>query len=546
MQSVPSVGYVRMSTDRQETSPEQQRVEILAYAEKHGYKILKWFEDLGISGDKTEKRLGFLRMIEEAKEGRFKSILCWDQDRFGRFDSLESGYWIHPLRANNVTLVTCVDGPVDWTNFAGRVIYSIKQEGKHQYLVDLSNNVTRNMRQMAREGVWICGRPPIGYVVDPDTRKLKLGDPHDVEMVQTVFDLYVHKGFTSREISTEMSKRGYRSPRTGGVPGVRLILELLRNPIYTGDAVYGARSDSKYQPRVPTRRQPTENHIIVENAHPAIVSKADFAKAERLRTIRHHGSKNIAKGKHFFVLSGLLRCAHCGAAMTVDGYNDAVHYTCRTYKDQPGSCKRYNIKQETALPIIMEELKKRLFTPKIIEKVRGELIKRFKAAPKVEARNYENQIRSIENKIEAAQARLLEVSKDMIPRVESAIRSLESQKASLVKLQSETPEAVAYNAEDIKIGLSRAMDWFANLEKVTASNCDGRLLRNLLLEVIDGVDMKFERIPEGTKGVRHKCVLVSGTIRVKLHTLLRSGPPMRNRVRISEDVLELHFERKTA
>jgi len=61
----------------------------------------------GISGDATEKRLDFQRMIADASGRRdFEAILCWDQDRFGRFDSVEAGFWIHPLRKAGVKLVT--------------------------------------------------------------------------------------------------------------------------------------------------------------------------------------------------------------------------------------------------------------------------------------------------------------------------------------------------------------------------------------------------------------------------------------------------------
>ncbi len=156
VRSIAAVGYVRMSTDKQETSPEQQRKEIEAYAAKHGYSILRWYSDLGISGDRTEKRVEFKQMIADAEDGRFKAILCWDQDRFGRFDSLESGYWIHPLRKRGVQLVTCTDGAVDWNTFAGRMLYGMKQEGKHQYLVDLSNNVSRRMKATSTAGAMGC------------------------------------------------------------------------------------------------------------------------------------------------------------------------------------------------------------------------------------------------------------------------------------------------------------------------------------------------------------------------------------------------------
>ena len=69
--TIAAVGYVRMSTDKQETSPEQQKQEIQAYAAKHGYSVLRWYADLGISGDKTEKRVQFQQMIADAEAGRF-------------------------------------------------------------------------------------------------------------------------------------------------------------------------------------------------------------------------------------------------------------------------------------------------------------------------------------------------------------------------------------------------------------------------------------------------------------------------------------------
>lgn len=92
-----------MSTDKQDDSPEQQRAEILKLAEREGCRIIRWYEDHAISGAKTHKRKGFRQMIRDAKgAGEFKAILCWDQDRFGRFDSIEAGEWVSPLRRAGV------------------------------------------------------------------------------------------------------------------------------------------------------------------------------------------------------------------------------------------------------------------------------------------------------------------------------------------------------------------------------------------------------------------------------------------------------------
>lgn len=142
----PAVGYIRMSSDKQEASPDQQRDEIVKLAAKHGYTIIRWYEDHAISGVKTLKRKQFLQMIDDVKRiGDFQAILCWDQDRFGRFDSIEAGEWILPLRRAGVELICVVQGRINWDDFAGRMIYQITQEGKNQFLDSLWNNVMRGM-----------------------------------------------------------------------------------------------------------------------------------------------------------------------------------------------------------------------------------------------------------------------------------------------------------------------------------------------------------------------------------------------------------------
>ena len=162
--AVPAVAYLRRSTSRQEKSLDDQRTEIERYAASNGYRILRWFQDDGISGDATERREGFLAFHRAACNGRdFDVILVWDQDRFGRFDSMEAGYWIHPLRKAGVRLVSVTEGPINWDDFTGRVMYSLKQEGKHQFLRDLSRNVMRGQISNAQRG-WLCGRmAPYGY-----------------------------------------------------------------------------------------------------------------------------------------------------------------------------------------------------------------------------------------------------------------------------------------------------------------------------------------------------------------------------------------------
>src|SRR5262245_20217944 len=143
--SVPAAGYLRRSSDSstQEKSIPEQTKAVQEYAAEKGYRIVRWYTDDGISGDNTEKRKGFLRMLADAQRREFEAILCWDKARFGRFDSIEYGYYVHPLRKSGIYLATVTDGVTDWNEVQGRIVATVLQEGKHQQLLDHSANVVR-------------------------------------------------------------------------------------------------------------------------------------------------------------------------------------------------------------------------------------------------------------------------------------------------------------------------------------------------------------------------------------------------------------------
>jgi site-specific DNA recombinase len=203
-----AVAYYRMSSDKQVASIPEQREAVTRYAREHGYRIVREFCDEGISGDDTKHRLQFQAMHKVACHGRdFDAILVWDSDRFGRFDSLESGYWVHPLRQAGVKLVTVNEGPINWDDFTGRVMHSIKAEGKHQFLHDLSRNTMRGKLAAAKQGYWLS-KPPFGYRLESDATstdkrkrcRLALGDPQEVATVRRIFALYL-QGQSIRSIA---------------------------------------------------------------------------------------------------------------------------------------------------------------------------------------------------------------------------------------------------------------------------------------------------------------------------------------------------------
>jgi DNA invertase Pin-like site-specific DNA recombinase len=287
-----------MSSDRQETSIPAQRTEVQAYAAKHDYKIIREYKDEAISGDATEKRVAFQNMLRDASDkGDFEVILCWDQDRFGRFDPLEAGYWVKPLRDAGVRLETVAQGRIDWNDFAGRIIYAVQQEGKHAFLVDLSRTVIRGILARAREGLWLGGPIPYGYSIE--SKRLVHGDSQKAEIVQWLFHSYANQTTSLGELARQLNDRGIPAPK-GGLWHKTTVYKILIRPVYRGDTTWNRRHDGKYHEVVAgeikaTRHKrrkarfcnPEADWIIVENTHPALVDRDVFFK------VRHKLSEYI-------------------------------------------------------------------------------------------------------------------------------------------------------------------------------------------------------------------------------------------------------------
>jgi DNA invertase Pin-like site-specific DNA recombinase len=91
--------YVRMSTEHQQYSTENQGDKIREYAAKRGIEIVRTYADEGKSGLNIAGRLSLQKLIKDVEAGPvdFQMILVYDVSRWGRFqDADESAYYVAP------------------------------------------------------------------------------------------------------------------------------------------------------------------------------------------------------------------------------------------------------------------------------------------------------------------------------------------------------------------------------------------------------------------------------------------------------------------
>lgn len=364
------VSYIRMSTAAQDASPEQQRSAIAAHALKQGYAVAKEYADLGVSGDKTEKRPAFRRMIADGAGKKFDRIIVYDRSRFGRFDSVEYGRWVQPLREAAVELESVADGVENWDDLGGRITGLVAQEGKHALLLDISRATVRGQTAKAVEGRGYPGPTPYGYHRTLELRgksrhsTLSL-DPETAPIVREVFEVYARADGSLSNVAAMLNDRGVMPIRGGKEWRRNAVQRILENEAYQGDAVWGRRQKGRYHSRIGSdivRRKRGDRIAFVDpirhrDVVPAIVSRDLFAKVQRLLRERAKATRSPASIKP---LSGLVFCS-CGAVMHGDG--DRL----RCSKSQPtvgqGRCSAARVPAAPFVAAAIDGLVARLTTP---------------------------------------------------------------------------------------------------------------------------------------------------------------------------------------
>jgi hypothetical protein len=93
---IPTAQYVRMSTEHQRYSTENQSDAILQYADRYGFDIVRTYADNGKSGLRLDGRDALKQLLIDVEGGSpgFKAVLVYDVSRWGRFqDADESAYY---------------------------------------------------------------------------------------------------------------------------------------------------------------------------------------------------------------------------------------------------------------------------------------------------------------------------------------------------------------------------------------------------------------------------------------------------------------------
>ncbi len=122
-------------------------------------------------------------MIADAQKGLFDVIIVHKLDRFSR-DRYDSAFYKRKLRLADVELRSVlenIDGSPE-----SIILESVIEGFNEYYSRNLAREVEKGKKENARKGMHVGGVPPLGYDVDPQTKKLVINE-HEAEAVRLIF-----------------------------------------------------------------------------------------------------------------------------------------------------------------------------------------------------------------------------------------------------------------------------------------------------------------------------------------------------------------------
>lgn len=370
------------------------------YVESHSdLKLYDVYEDNGKKGTNFD-RPEFNRLMDDVRRGKVKCVLVKDLSRFGR-DYIECGEYLEKIFPFlGVRFISITDGydSATATDAEGTLMIPLKNMINAAYAKDISRKIITSFRMRQEKGEFLPAFPPYGYVKSKTRQYRYEIDEKAAPFVKNIFE-WEAEGASYNEICKRLNEAGAVTPAKRKVElGIwhaekykhtvwygRTIVDILRNPTYTGCIVYGRVPKSLYQGIKMHRADPDEWRILPD-MHEPIVSRELFDKVQKILDDRAElAKKKKAKTKeqrdaivNLFVKR--IYCGDCGKRMRFvkksNPKKSSTHYVCGGYLDSGyKKCSRHSIQAKDVEKAVFSAMKAQLALcldqEKLMEKMRG-------------------------------------------------------------------------------------------------------------------------------------------------------------------------------
>lgn len=416
--------YVRLSSmdnGHEEGTSIETQVDYI-YSELEGYpdiNIVEVYKDNGYSGTNFN-RDGWNKLISDIKAKKINCIAVKDLSRLGR-NAVEAGNYLETVFPFlGVRFISVNDGYDSSRDNYSRVMLenSFKNIMNEFYARDISKKIKSGIDARRKMGYIFSNNVPYGYKKSHDNRSLVL-DFNAAPVVKKIFE-WRKKGKRLCEIIKILNNLAIPSPgkylyliNNGNLYkkyansswSFANVKHILSNKTYVGDLIQGKTLSSVFEGKKKIS-VPESQWFIVENAHPALVSKEDFDFIQSLK------SKTYIEPKNINPLKGKIFCGHCGYKMQrIFKSTDKTYYNCISHKTQIKEVCN-NILLEKDIDAVLSETLKKLIYALINKAELVNNIKNSKAFREL-SNTQDDEIKCLKNKISIVNFKLKELYSDL-------------------------------------------------------------------------------------------------------------------------------------
>ena len=307
-----AVEYVRMSTEHQQYSTENQADKIREYAAHRGIEIVRTYADAGKSGLRIDGRVSLQRLLHDVESGTadFTIILVYDVSRWGRFqDADESAYYEYRCRRAGIQVAYCAEQFENDGSPVSTIVKGVKRAMAGEYSRELSAKVFAGQCRLIELGFRQGG--PAGYglrrvLVDQsgsikaeltrgehkslqtDRVILMPGPEEEIRTVNQMYRWFIDDGLVESEIAGRLNGMKVRTDLDREWTRAT-VHEVLTNEKYIGNNIYNRISFKLKKLRV---ENTPDMWIKKVGAFESIVPSDVFYTAQGILRARAHRYTN--------------------------------------------------------------------------------------------------------------------------------------------------------------------------------------------------------------------------------------------------------------
>ena len=303
------------------------------------WMLVERYIDEGITGTQAKKRPAFLRMLEDARAGKFDLIVTREVCRFAR-NTVDTLVTTRELKNIGVEVYFVEDNI--WTmDGDGELRLTIMATLAQEESRKVSERVKAGQHVSREKGTLYGSGNILGYDRVGDTYVI---NEDQAETVRMIFDMYLNEGLGTGKIARRLTELGRLNASGLNKWSHGVISRILNNQTYMGVIAYGKSFSNNYLEQKRINNHDKSTYIYMEGKFPAIVSQEDWHRAQEIkagRMMESFSPKTGKKVRHCVqenkdLWGSKLRCS-CGC-----GFRKNIWHR---YEDRPTSYgyKCYNI-----------------------------------------------------------------------------------------------------------------------------------------------------------------------------------------------------------